>query len=143
MAEGELESRVITLDTSAIYSHLNRSDSHHLEAKALIENERGPLIIPFPILPELTYLIETRQGQAALDQFLRDVDRGVYLLDCGDRDIPRIRALAARYVDLPLGFADSAVVACAERRGGRVFTYDHRHFPAVAREGSIQIVGMS
>jgi uncharacterized protein len=111
--------------------------------KALVANERGPLIVPVPILSELTYLIETRQGHAALDRFLRDIDRGVYLLDCGDRDIPRVRELAARYVDLPLGFADSAVVACAERRGGRVFTYDYRHFPVVAREGTIQIVGQT
>jgi predicted nucleic acid-binding protein len=42
---------------------------------------------------------------------------------------------------MPLGFADAAVIACAERRGGKVLTYDQRHFSVVAREGTIQIVG--
>ena len=53
-----------------------------------------------------------------MDAFLDDVERGGYTLECGDRDIPRIRELMRRYADLPLGFADSAVVACAERYGG-------------------------
>ena len=97
--------------------------------------------MPVSILSELAYIVETRHGQSALDQFLADVDRGVYNLDCGDRDIARIRELGARYRDLPLGFADAAVIACAERRGGRVVTYDQRHFPVVAKEGTIQIVG--
>lgn len=132
---------MITLDTSAIYSRLNRSDSHHAITNSLLAAERGPLIIPVSILSELAYLVETRHSQSALDRFLRDVDRGVYLLDCGDRDIPRIRELVTRYVDLPLGFADASVIACAERRGGRVLTYDLRHFPVVAREGTIDLIG--
>jgi len=41
---------------------------------------------------------------------------------------------------LTLGYADAAVIACAERNGGRVATFDVRHFAAVAREGTIQIV---
>jgi hypothetical protein len=32
------------------------------------------------------------------------------------------------------------VIACAERNGGRVAAFDLRHFAAVAREGTIQIV---
>ena len=35
------------------------------------------------------------------------------------------------------------MIACAERRGGKVLTYDQRHFPVVAREGTIQIVGQA
>jgi len=31
------------------------------------------------------------------------------------------------YVDLPLGFPDAAVIACAERSGGRVLTLDLRN----------------
>ena len=37
--------------------------------------------------------------------------------------------------NLPLGFADATAIARAERRGGKVFTLDHRHFGVVAREG--------
>jgi len=132
---------VITLDTSAIIAYLNRSDPHHHATVQLLSDERGPLIIPAPILAEIAYLVETRRGQAALDPFLNDIIRGNYLLDCGDQDMPRIRELVGRYVDLPLGFADAAVIACAERRGGRVLTYDQRHFPVVAGEAKIMVVG--
>ncbi len=45
----------------------------------------------------------------------------------------RVRELVRRYADLPLGFADAAVTACAERHRGRVLTTDYRHFPVVAR----------
>jgi predicted nucleic acid-binding protein len=61
-------------------------------------------------------------------------------LDCGDDDIPRIRGLASRYEDLPLGFADASVVACAERNGGRVVTLDDRDFAVVAREEAIVVL---
>jgi uncharacterized protein len=61
-------------------------------------------------------------------------------LDCGEQDVPRIRTLVRRYADLPLGFADAAVIACAERYGGRVLTLDLRHFGVVAREGNLTLL---
>jgi len=60
-------------------------------------------------------------------------------LDCGEDDFPRIRELVTRYADLPLGFADAAVVACAERNGRRVLALD-RDFAVVAREGTIVVL---
>ena len=132
---------MITLDTTSVYAYLSRSDAHYQRVHEAIEREEGPFILPVSILAELAYLIESRHGQQALSSFLGDIERGEYLLDCGDRDISRIRALVLRYDDMPLGFADAAVIACAERRGGRVLTYDQRHFGPVAREGTIQIVG--
>jgi len=50
------------------------------------------------------------------------------------------RNLARRYADLPLGYADAAVIACAERSRGLVLTLDMRDFGVVAREGTIQIL---
>jgi uncharacterized protein len=45
-----------------------------------------------------------------------------------------------RYPDLELGFTDAAVIACAERNGGKVLTFDRRDFDVVAREGRITIL---
>ena len=131
---------MITLDTSAIYSLLNRSDEHHTTTNTVLATERGPLVVPVSILSELAYLVETRHGQSVLNQFFEDIEQAEYLLDCGEDDFPRIRQLIARYSDLPLGFADAAVIACAERRRGRILTYDQRHFPVVAREGTITLL---
>ena len=56
---------------------------------------------------------------------------------------PRVRALLRRYADLSLGYVDAAVIACAERSGGRVMTFDLRDFGVVAAEGTITIVPSS
>lgn len=108
--------------------------------RAALRGTQGPRVIPVAILGEATYLIEGRLGSAALDAFVSDLLRGGYALDCGEHDLPRVRELIRRYADFPLGFVDAAVIACAERRGGRVLTLDLRHFGVVAREGAITIL---
>lgn len=91
------------------------------------------------LLSELTYMIERNFGEQILDEFLVSVSNGDFLLDCGEQDIDRTIELIRRYRDFPLGFADAAVVACAERNGGLVATLDFRHFGPIAREGTIRL----
>lgn len=79
-------------------------------------------------------------GSQVLDRFLQEVQEGGYTLTSSQPDIPRIRALADRYASLPLGFADAAVVACAERHGGRVLTLDMRHFSVVANDVRLSLI---
>jgi hypothetical protein len=119
---------------------LNRGDPSHGRVKAQFDREHPPLVVPAGILCEVAYFIERSLGGEVLDGFLADLEGGQFTLDCGEADIPRIRELARRYADLPLGFVDAAVIACAERNGGRVLTLDLRDFGAVAREGTITIL---
>jgi len=131
---------LVTLDTSVLFTIMDRRAPRHNELVELIKSERGPLVIPVGIMAEITYFLEERIGRQYLDGLLMDIEDGAYRLDCGESDLPRIRALIRRYHDLPLGYADASVIACAERYGGTVATLDLRHFAAVAREGTIQIV---
>ncbi len=131
---------MITLDTSALFIAMNRETPRHAEFLNFFASYKGPLIIPAGIMSEVTYLVEARLGLQTVEVFLEDIELGSYVLDCGEQDLPRIRELVRRYGDMPLGYADAAVIACAERNGGRVSTIDLRHFAAVAREGTIQIV---
>ena len=124
---------MITLDTSGLFAALNRTDPHHRACLEVLEADYGPRIIPTGILAEISYILEGRGGIRALSTFLEDLESRAYILDCGDRDISRIRQLVERYANLPLGFADAAVIACAERHDGRTLTTDRRHFPVVAR----------
>jgi uncharacterized protein len=101
---------------------------------------RPPYLVPSGILAELGFLVETRMGAAVLDAFLSDLEQRAFALVNPDDDLPRIRELVRRYADLPLGLADAAVVACAERCGGKVLTLDQRRFGVVAGEGSIELV---
>jgi predicted nucleic acid-binding protein len=128
---------MITLDTSGLFALMNRRDPAHQKVRKVLLADPGPYLVPAGILAEITYLLERRYGGKALDAFLEDLESGTFRLDCGEGDLGRVRALASRYADLPLGFADAAVIACAERNGGAVLTLDRRDFGVVAREGRI------
>ena len=128
----------MTLDTSGLIALVSPTDRNHRQAVEVVEADKGPFFIPMGIMAEIAYILEQRAGMFLLLYFLQDLRSGAYEVDCGERDLDRIDALVRRYADLQLGYADSAVVACAERHGGRVLTTDRRHFPVVARgEGTI------
>lgn len=131
---------MITLDTSAVFALVNRDEPHHQRVTTALLQDTGPYLIPAGVLSEIAYLIEGRLGLRVLDGLLSDCETGAYTIDCGENDVPRIRALVRRYADLPLGFADAAVIACTERHGGRVLTLDRRHFGVVAREGRLTLL---
>ena len=125
---------VIVLDTSAVLALLDRHERAHEEVVAAFETDPGPYLVPTAILAEIGYLIEHRLGSTPLRAFLDDLQAGAFSLDCGDGDIVRIAELVERYADLPLGFSDAAVIACAERHRGRVLTLDRRDFEVVGRQ---------
>lgn len=130
----------MTIDTSAVVAAIDDRDVNHRPAAIFLRNDRGPFFIPAGVMSEISYFVERRFGSQVLHRILEDFERGAFMLDCGERDLPRIMTLIDRYADLRLGYADATVIACAERRGGRVMTFDLRHFGVVAREGTIQIV---
>ncbi|MCA9838405.1 MAG: PIN domain-containing protein [Trueperaceae bacterium] len=108
--------------------------------QTLLFNDPGPFIVPMGILGEITYLIEKRLGHHVLEAFIEDLAAGSFQLDCGEPDLSRISQLIKRYADLPLGYADAAVIACAERSGKKVLTLDFKHFSVVEREGKIEVL---
>lgn len=129
----------VTLDTSGLIALADAADVSHRSARAAFEAERGPFIVPVSILSEVGHVMPQRADDRVFARFLADIESGALVPDCGERDIGRIRELMERYADLPLGFADAAVVACAERNGGRVLAFD-RDFAVVAREGTITVL---
>ncbi|MEA2527830.1 MAG: uncharacterized protein QOF73_5057 [Thermomicrobiales bacterium] len=131
---------MVTLDTSGLLAALRRSDRDHDRVVRTLRDDRGQLILPVAIFAEVANFLERDFRPPRLDLFVGDLISGAYALDCGEADLPRIHELIQRYHDLPLGLADAAVIACAERNGGKVLTLDLRHFGVVAREGTITIV---
>jgi len=130
---------MLTLDTSGILAAANGRDPHHSEATSALRSDGGPYLVPAGIMAEVTYMIDARLGDRVLDAFLGDLEEGAFILDCGENDLPRVRELIIRYRDLPLGYADASVVACAERHGGLVLTFDLRHFAPLALEGFMRM----
>lgn len=135
---------MITLDTSGLIAYMGTKDRYHDACIAVMDSDGGPFIIPPAVLSEMLFMIERDFSQEVEQAFLDDLREGAYTLEWESRDIERIQQLTRRYGDLPLGFADAAVVACAERNGGRVLTTDWRHFPVVARgEKTITVLPVS
>jgi predicted nucleic acid-binding protein len=132
---------LLTLDSSGILALLNRRDPDHKTSLRIMREDAGPYIMAVNMLAEASYMIDLRLGARALDAFLADLEEGAFTRDYGEDDLARIRALLERYADLHLGFADASVIACAERHGGRILTFDFRDFSIVAREGTIQLPG--
>ena len=128
---------MITIDTSALLTLLNRRDRDYGRVDAAAAGAPGPYVLPAATIGEIAYFIESRMTLLVLETFLTDLEQGRYDLDSGESDFARIRQLVRRYADLPLGLVDASVIACAERRGGLVLTLDRRHFDVVAREGTI------
>lgn len=129
---------MITLDTSGVVSLVNARDPEHRAARVALEAAGRPYLLPVGILAEITYLLESRMPSVA-DAFLGDIESGAFTPDCGEDRVRRVRELIDRYKDLPLGFADATVIACAEQNGGLILTLDRRDFGVVAREGKIQL----
>lgn len=135
-----LGAALITLDTSAVVTLLDRRDPQHRRVREILVADPGPYLLPAWILGEIAYFADVRMPPAAAEAFLSDLESGAFVVECDEADTPRIRALVERYRDLPLGIVDAAVIACAERNGGRVLTLDLRDFAVVAKEGKITVL---
>ena len=130
----------ITVDTSAVVTLISRNDRHHEAAQATLAEDPPDTVVPASILSEIAWVVGGRLGERGVRNFLAGVIEGSTLLDCGDSDLPRILELMVRFGDLPLGFSDAAVIACAERNGGDVLTFDRRDFEVVARDVPITLL---
>jgi uncharacterized protein len=114
-------------------------DPYHEQVIQLLRAETGSRLVPGAILAEIAYMLEQRAGPWLVLSFVQDLQSGAYTLDCGEENLTRVCELMDRYQDLPLGLADAAVIACAERHGKKVLTLDG-HFAVVAREGTIEVL---
>ncbi|GAA2412598.1 hypothetical protein GCM10010404_83210 [Nonomuraea africana] len=110
----------------------NVKDEHHHTCLKLLRQAEGPLLVPSPVMGEVGYLLESRVGPQAEVTFLKSFGgNGFHVAELEDEDLPRMAELVERYIDLPLGLVDAAVIAIAERLGlGEVATVDQRHFRA-------------
>ncbi len=133
----------VVADTGALYALYDADDVHHADVRRVIEDERGPIIIPVVILAELDYLLRGFLGIGAELDFLEGIASGAYILEASTpEDLARARELIATYRALDIGLVDAAVVATAERLNiYRILTMDERDFRAIRpRRGSFTLL---
>jgi len=129
----------LLVDAGALIALLDRGDRHHPATVAALGATSDALVTVWPALTEAMHLLaDTPPGQEALCDMIDDGALTLATLDAPD--FPRIKALMRKYRDLPMDFADAALVRIAERdRLNRILTFD-RHFRAYALPGRTRFV---
>jgi len=121
---------VILLDTSGLLAALDGSERRHREAAAALRAANPPWVLSPFVLAELDYLLATRVSTQVERQFLDEVGRGVYRLECLEpADVAAAETVIGRHPALGIGLADASIVVLAAKYRVRdVLTLDERHF---------------
>lgn len=117
---------MILTDAGPLVAIIDRKDADHDLCVAALKTLRGPMLTAWPALVEAMYLLGSRAGFKGQEAILRLVGRGDLVIgELGKKDIDRCRTLMDKYQDLPMDFADAALVTLSEKhRTRRVFTLD-------------------
>ncbi len=120
----------VLLDTGILYSYYDRGDAWHARSVEIVRRERGQLIVPAPVIPEVDYLLGHRLGAPARLTFYEALSDGHYFVADLPRDrYSRVTELNRQFAELSLGFVDAAIVAIGEALGLlRIATTDRRDF---------------
>jgi hypothetical protein len=121
----------LLLDAGVLYALVDRKDAWHTPIVDYLKEIGTSLLAPVTILPEAAYLVRTRLGGAEELKLIEGfVNGGVAVEPLKAADLDRTVELMAKYPQL--GFADSTVVAMAERLAlTTIATTDRRHFKLV------------
>lgn len=118
----------LLLDTGALVSLLDRSQTHHEACRRFFDKWNGPVVSTEAVLTEATHLLASVDGgvTASLDFFL---EGGAVIVPSTPASLKRVRVLLDKYADLPMDFADATLVVLAEELGtSLVFTTDRTDF---------------
>lgn len=118
----------LLLDTGALVSLLDRSQSRHRDFVSYFEDWSGAVVTTEAVLTEASHLLGRVNGgrTACLDFVLAG---GAMLLPPDAGSLRRARELMEQYGDLPMDYADATLVVLAEElRADRILTTDKRDF---------------
>lgn len=126
---------MILVDAGPLVALIHADDRHHARCREALKKIREPLGTVWPALTEAMYLLGF--SSTAQDALWRLLERdAVKILSLDASDVPRMRELMRKYNDLPMDFADAALVRVAEREKiPRIFTIDRRDFEVYRPRG--------
>jgi predicted nucleic acid-binding protein len=120
----------IIVDAGPLIALASKVDHHHRECMdALKKLPAGvQLITTVSVLTEVfAVLPASRIFVEAVQEIMATVPIRLQFIQ--DHELPRAFELMAKYVDLPMDFADAEILVVAERKGiKRIFTIDRRDF---------------
>lgn len=131
----------VLVDASALIALLDRGDAQHERCVKALEGIRDPLATVWPAVAEAMHLLsDTPKAPGELCDLVSE--GGVRLIDLDATDFGRMKELMAKYHDLPMDFADAALVRAAERdRLNSVLTFDRDfHVYRLPRRGRFKVL---
>ena len=120
----------ILVDSSFLYSLMDKSDSNGQLARDFVGTNREPFIVPGVTLFEVTHVLRHRIGQHAVTSFLRlilelQIPLGPILIS----DAAQALTIMEQYPDARLDFVDCCIMALSERLNvTQICTFDRRDF---------------
>ena len=119
---------MILVDAGPMVALIHADDHHHERCKKVLRSLNEPMATVWPPVTEAMYLLGfSPEAQQALWGLIER--RWILVLPLDLDDVPRIRELMVKYKDLPMDFADAALVRVSEREKiRRIFTLDRRDF---------------
>lgn len=124
----------VLVDAGPLIALADADDGDHERCVELFQATTARLIVPSTIVAEVCYMLGSRCGAIVEAAFLDSLadDEMFEVVTPNHSDYRRMADLVRQYADFPLGGADAAVVALAERlQAVEVATLDHRHFAVV------------
>ncbi len=114
----------VLVDAGPLIAFFSSNDKHHESCVRALKSFKGALFTAWPAVTEALHLLSI--SFEAQDAVLRLMESGSLIpLELGQNEIPRIRELMRKYRDLPMDFADAALVSIAERENIKtLFTVD-------------------
>jgi len=131
----------VLVDAGALVAFLDIDDAQHDRAVEGLKAVRDALITVWPALAEAMYLLgSTPRGRSHLCDMVSDGALDLVHLEA--TDLRRMKELMVKYGDLPMDFADAALVRAAERDGlNRIITFDHHfHVYRLPRRGRFTVL---
>jgi len=116
----------VLIDTSFLLAVTYEKDERHLAARQARQNLKEQQVIPLPVVQEIFQLIVARRSYLHALQVFDTIRSSSSIIErLTDEDLARMSEIMRQYADAELDFADTAIMAIAERLNiMQVYTFD-------------------
>jgi predicted nucleic acid-binding protein len=122
--------RAVLTDTGPLYALVDPDDQYHLRAIAelkRLKRERLPLMTSWSNVTEAYNLVLQRLSIPKAQGWLRELIRGIGLLNPSDEDYLEAAHRVLRYSDQDISLVDAVLAVLSDQLRIPVWTFDH-HF---------------
>jgi uncharacterized protein len=105
---------VVAIDSGPLIALFDKDDHFHDRAVGFIRKFKGTFVSNYAVVTEVTHLLDfSIRAQIDFLQWVRD--GGLTIEEITPSDLDYLIRIVEKYADLPVDFADAALVALCER----------------------------